>query len=43
MVAGASDHFTKIAAKEIAIIETANSNQTGVFIFPPFFNILKLY
>jgi hypothetical protein len=43
MVAGASDHFTKIAAKDIAIIETVNSNPTGVFIFPPFFKLLKLY
>ena len=35
ILAGASDHFTNMAAKEMAIIEIVSNNPTGVFMFPP--------
>lgn len=35
MLDGASDHLTKMAAKDIAIIEMVSSNPTFLFIFPP--------
>src|SRR5699024_9424284 len=39
-VGGASDHFTKIAENDIAIIEMANSNSICYFFFCSSFHIL---